>query len=184
MSAAVSRRRFGQLAAGASLVALSAIEPAVAKGSKPVFTKEESGISYYDIKTGSGASPIEGDFVIVDYVRFAVLFSLLSTRSMRPNAYANTFLRDDEQLAFLSTGKIFDNRKGFVFQMGRRQIIPGLEEAISTMKPGGERRVVVPPKLAYGDKGVCLEKEGDCLVPPGETLGYSVTLQRVAVPPT
>ncbi|PXF40897.1 FK506-binding protein 4 [Gracilariopsis chorda] len=154
MSAAVSRRRFGQLAAGASLVALSAIEPAVAKGSKPVFTKEESGISYYDIKTGSGASPIEGDFVIVDY------------------------------LAFLSTGKIFDNRKGFVFQMGRRQIIPGLEEAISTMKPGGERRVVVPPKLAYGDKGVCLEKEGDCLVPPGETLGYSVTLQRVAVPPT
>lgn len=68
--------------------------------------------------------------------------------------------------------------------MGRRQIIPGLEEAISTMKPGGERRVVVPPKLAYGDKGVCLEKEDDCLVPPGETLGYSVTLQRVAVPPT
>lgn len=80
MSAGVSRRRFGQLAAGASLVAFSAIEPTVAKGSKPAFIKEESGISYYDIKTGSGASPVEGDFVIVDYVRFAVLSLSLFTR--------------------------------------------------------------------------------------------------------
>lgn len=87
------------------------------------------------------------------------------------------------QLAFLSNGQLFDNRKGFVFQMGQRQVIPGLEAAVSTMKPGGERKIVVPPKLAYGDKGVCLEQSKDCLVPPGETLGYSVTLLRVAVPP-
>lgn len=71
-----------------------------------------------------------------------------------------------------------------MFQMGQRQVIPGLEVAISTMKPGGERKVVVPPRLAYGDKGVCLEQSKECLVPPGETLGYTVTLLRVAVPPT
>lgn len=89
------------------------------------------------------------------------------------------------QLAFLSNGKIFDNRKGFVFQMGHRQVIPGLENAIYSMKPGGERKVVIPPSSAYGDKGVCLNNETkECLVPPGETLGYSVTLLRVAVPPT
>lgn len=69
--------------------------------------------------------------------------------------------------------------------MGRRQVIPGLENAIATMKPGGERKVVVPSSLAYGDKGVCLSgQDKECLVPPGETLGFSVTLQRVAVPPT
>lgn len=68
--------------------------------------------------------------------------------------------------------------------MGQRQVIPGLEAAIATMKPGGERKVVVPPSLGYGDRGVCLQDSQECLVPPGETLGYSVTLQRVALPPT
>lgn len=68
--------------------------------------------------------------------------------------------------------------------MGQRQVIPGLENAVLTMKPGGERKVVIPAKLAYGDKGVCLAESKECLVPPGETLGYSVTLLRVAIPPT
>lgn len=52
------------------------------------------------------------------------------------------------------------------------------------MKPGGERKVVIPSSLAYGEKGVCLPDKNECLVPPGERLGYDVTLQRVAVPPT
>lgn len=68
--------------------------------------------------------------------------------------------------------------------MGQRQVIPGLENAIATMKPGGKRKVVVPPQLAYGDKGVCLAENKECLVPPGERLGFSVTLLRVAIPPT
>lgn len=95
----------------------------------------------------------------------------------------NIFLLNEQQ-AFLTNGQIFDNRKDFVFQLGQRQVIPGLETAVSTMKPGGERKVVIPPKLAYGDRGVCLTESKECLVPPGETLGYSVTLQRVAIPPT
>lgn len=88
------------------------------------------------------------------------------------------------QLAFLSNGTIFDNRKGFVFQMGQRQVIPGLEAAVASMRPGGQRRVVVPAALAYGNKGVCLKDQNECLVPPGERLGFDVTLQRVAIPPT
>lgn len=69
--------------------------------------------------------------------------------------------------------------------MGQRQVIPGLENAVASMKPGGERKVVVPPSLAYGDKGVCLNNENkECLVPPGATLGYAVILLRVALPPT
>lgn len=68
--------------------------------------------------------------------------------------------------------------------MGQRQVIPGMETAISSMKPGGERRVVVPADLAYGEKGVCLQNSGECLVPPNERLGYDITLLRVALPPT
>lgn len=68
--------------------------------------------------------------------------------------------------------------------MGQRQVIPGMEAAIASMKPGGERRVVVPANLAYGEKGVCLQSSKECLVPPNERLGYDITLLRVALPPT
>lgn len=71
-----------------------------------------------------------------------------------------------------------------MFQMGQRQVIPGLESAVASMKPGGQRKVVIPPTLAYGQKGVCFAEKNECLVPPGETLGYDVTLLRVAIPPT
>lgn len=68
--------------------------------------------------------------------------------------------------------------------MGQRQVIPGLEAAVASMKMGGERRVVVPPELAYGDKGVCLEGKDQCLVPASERLGFQIMLKRVAIPPT
>lgn len=87
-------------------------------------------------------------------------------------------------MAFLSDGTVFDTRKGFVFQMGQLQVIPGLEAAVASMKQGGVRRVVVPASLAYGEKGVCLPEKDECLVPSNERLGYDLTLQRVAVSPT
>lgn len=121
--------------------------------SRPVFVKDEdSGISYYDTKVGTGASPLDGDYVAIDYV------------------------------AFLSSGEIFDSRKNFVFQYGKVQVVPGLEAAVSSMRVGGERKAVLPPDTAYGSKGVCLATK-ECLVPPNETLGYDITLIRVAVPP-
>jgi FKBP-type peptidyl-prolyl cis-trans isomerase len=106
---------------------------------------------------GTGSNPADGDFVIVDWV------------------------------AYLSDGTVFDNtmspgRNAIVFRMGQRKVIPGLELALSTMKQGGIRKVIVPPKLAYGDRGVCLPEKG-CLVPPGETLEYDLTLKRVAISP-
>lgn len=56
------------------------------------------------------------------------------------------------------------------------------EEGMEGMKPGGIRELVIPPELAYGDRGVCLEDKG-CLIPPNETLKYEIKLLRVAVSP-
>lgn len=84
----LSRRDVGKLACGAvgALIASvlgSTLTPSAAavassndtgskagkKGNKaPAFIKDESGVQYFDTKTGSGASPMEGDFVVVDYV--------------------------------------------------------------------------------------------------------------------
>jgi FKBP-type peptidyl-prolyl cis-trans isomerase len=50
------------------------------------------------------------------------------------------------------------------------------------MFAGAEFNIVVPPALAYGAKGVCVEG-GECLVPPNETLKYTISLERVAISP-
>ncbi|KAI9463617.1 hypothetical protein BJY52DRAFT_1252626 [Lactarius psammicola] len=72
----------------------------------------------------------------------------------------------------LSNGKIFDsNTKGkpFTFRLGAGEVIKGWDEGIAGMKVGGERLVIVPPSLAYGNR-----KTGD--IPPNSTLRFEVKL--------
>lgn len=59
-----TRRDFTKLAI------LSSLAPSIvnAAPARPVYEKDESGISYYDLKTGNGDFPNEGDFVTIDYV--------------------------------------------------------------------------------------------------------------------
>ncbi|KAH9040753.1 hypothetical protein EDB85DRAFT_1925274 [Lactarius pseudohatsudake] len=55
----------------------------------------------------------------------------------------------------LSNGKIFDsNTKGkpFTFRLGAGEVIKGWDEGIAGMKVGGERLLIVPPSLAYGNR--------------------------------
>ncbi len=47
-----------------------------------------------------------------------------------------------------------DSGQPFSFQIGLNEVIPGVEEALTTMKVGGKRKIIVPPDLAFGDKGV------------------------------
>jgi FKBP-type peptidyl-prolyl cis-trans isomerase len=53
------------------------------------------------------------------------------------------------------------------------------------MQVGGERQILVPPSLAYGEEGVCVEgQQGtDCLIPPNSIVKYDVILKRVAISP-
>ncbi len=60
-----TRRDFAKLAL-LSTLAPTAVSAAPAR---PVYEKDESGISYYDLKTGTGNYPNDGDFVTIDYVR-------------------------------------------------------------------------------------------------------------------
>ena len=47
--------------------------------------------------------------------------------------------------------------KNICYRFGKKQIIPGIEEVLSTMRVGGERTCTIPAKYAYGSKGVCLQ---------------------------
>ena len=121
-----------------------------------------NGVKFFEVQKGSGESPHDGDLIIINYI------------------------------GYLSDGTVFDSqhapgKKPLAFQFGKNQVIPGLEDALKTMQPGGERQVLVPPSMGYGERGVCLDKDDvnkeKCLIPPGSNLKYQLQLKRVAVSP-
>src|SRR3954465_16021595 len=76
-----------------------------------------------------------------------------------------------------STGEEFDasyNRgEPLRFRLGVGQVISGWDQGVQGMKVGGRRRLVIPPHLAYGDRGA------GGVIGPGETLIFVVDLVDV-----
>ncbi|KAL1884306.1 hypothetical protein VTK73DRAFT_3290 [Phialemonium thermophilum] len=74
-----------------------------------------------------------------------------------------------------SNGKVFDsNKKGtpFSFKVGKGEVIKGWDIGISGMAVGGERRLTIPPNLAYGSKAI----PG---IPANSTLIFDVKLLEI-----
>ncbi|MDA0563769.1 FKBP-type peptidyl-prolyl cis-trans isomerase [Streptomonospora sp. S1-112] len=76
-----------------------------------------------------------------------------------------------------STGKEFDasweRGEPLSFTLGGRQVIEGWEQGVLGMRVGGRRQLVIPPHLAYGDRGA------GGVIKPGETLVFVVDLVDV-----
>ena len=76
-----------------------------------------------------------------------------------------------------STGEEFDasyNRGAPLdFPLGRGRVIKGWDDGVAGMKVGGRRRLVIPPHLAYGERGA------GGVIGPGETLIFVVDLVGV-----
>ena len=76
-----------------------------------------------------------------------------------------------------STGEQFDaswdRGQPLDFRLGAGQVIRGWDDGIAGMKVGGRRRLVIPPHLAYGDRGA------GSAIGPGETLIFVVDLVAV-----
>lgn len=76
-----------------------------------------------------------------------------------------------------STGEEFDasyNRGDpLEFKLGAGQVITGWDSGVAGMRVGGRRQLIIPPHLAYGDRGA-----GN-VIGPGETLIFIVDLLAV-----
>jgi peptidylprolyl isomerase len=76
-----------------------------------------------------------------------------------------------------STGEEFDaswNRgEALEFQLGVGKVIAGWDQGVQGMKVGGRRQLIIPPELAYGDRGA------GSAIAPGETLIFVCDLVSV-----
>ncbi|MEU3621443.1 peptidylprolyl isomerase [Amycolatopsis coloradensis] len=102
-----------------------------------------------DIKVGDGQEAKVGDTVSVHYVGVSH-----------------------------STGDQFDaswdRDEPLRFGLGKGQVIPGWDQGVAGMKVGGRRQLVIPPHLAYGERGA------GGVIKPNETLIFVVDLIGVS----
>lgn len=103
-----------------------------------------------DLTVGMGAAATNGQVLTVNYTGWLY-------ESGAP---------DNKGVVFDSTA----GRPSFAFTLGVGQVIQGWDQGLVGMQVGGERRLVIPPELGYGQQG-----SGNA-IPPNATLIFDVAL--------
>ena len=119
-----------------------------------LYTTDSAPFQVIDLQVGDGAVAADGYVVTVVYAGFLYEASMPDGK-----------------------GRQFEvNNEGFDFSLGLNQVIEGWDEGLVGMRENGERRLLIPPEMAYGESGQRPR------IPPNATLLFDVTLIRVQVP--
>jgi peptidylprolyl isomerase len=110
-----------------------------------------TGLQYEDTVVGSGPSPQKGQNCSMHYTGWL-------------------WVNNAKGAKFDSS---VDRGEAFDFPLGLGHVIKGWDEGIATMKVGGKRTLLIPPGLAYGNRGAA------GVIPPNATLLFEVELLGV-----
>ena len=106
-----------------------------------------NGLRVNDVLVGSGPAAESGDTLVIHYT------------------------------GGLSSGEKIDSSldrgQPFEFPLGVGFVIPGLDQGLIGMKVGGERNLVIPPSLAYGETGY------PPVIPPNSILIFDIQLLEI-----
>jgi FKBP-type peptidyl-prolyl cis-trans isomerase FkpA len=69
-------------------------------------------------------------------------------------------------------GTQFDTSTSFLFTLGSGSVIKGWDQGVVGMKIGGQRRLIIPPELAYGSSG-------SGAIPGNATIMFEIRLLNV-----
>ncbi len=112
-------------------------------------TPEPPDLVQEDLVVGTGAEAKDGDKVKVSY----------TGRLLKTN--------------FMFDTSVGPGKKPFEFQIGKGSVIKGWDRGVVGMKVGGKRKLTVPSRLGYGDKGQAPK------IPSKATLVFEVELLSV-----
>lgn len=108
------------------------------------FYTSSTGLKFKDVTKGEGPRPRAGQTVVVHYT------------------------------GWLTNGQKFDSSvdrgQPFEFVLGSGKVIKGWDEGVKGMHIGGQRRLLIPPQLGYGEKGA----PGS--IPPNAKLLFDIEL--------
>ena len=161
LARALLRARSAMVAAlttGALLAASSAVAQAPAPSTDPKGGSKLSAmpdaLQKIDVKQGTGAEAVSGKPVVVHYTGWLYDES-------KPDKKGAKF---DSSL---------DRKVPFGFFLGSGKVIKGWDEGVVGMKVGGQRTLIIPPQMAYGERGA------GGVIPPNSTLIFDVELLEV-----
>ena len=107
-----------------------------------------------DVKQGNGAEATNGKPVIVHYTGWI---------------YDDS--KPDKKGAKFDSSR--DRQVPFGFFLGGGKVIRGWDEGVVGMKVGGQRTLIIPPAMAYGERGA------GGVIPPNATLIFDIELLEV-----
>jgi len=112
----------------------------------------ESGLIHETIKGGDGPVPLNDQYVTVHYEMALSIEDLINEKFID-----STYVR----------------KKPVRFCIGSGEVLQGIDEVIRLMKVGDLKRIIIPPALAFGERGI----KG--LIPPNSFIYIDLKLSFI-----